>query len=100
MNYYMVDISLPVNYDEGYVDLIPEQVEYINELMEEEEIISFSISVDRTKLWVILAADTEEEVVDSIAEFPLRPYFNFKVHQLSHYNWLSEDSDIPPFSLN
>ncbi|WMJ73002.1 hypothetical protein RCC89_07485 [Cytophagaceae bacterium ABcell3] len=99
MKHYMIDITLPQYYDEGFNEKVPEQIEMIDDLMEEELIVSWSLSLDQSKAWIIAVGDSEEEIVDLLVDFPLLSYFKYSIHQLSLFNTF-KNTDIPPFSLN
>ncbi|MFN6944309.1 MAG: hypothetical protein ACK4ND_05140 [Cytophagaceae bacterium] len=99
MNHYMIDICLPLNFDEGYKEKIPEQIEYIDELMDEEVIISYSVSVDQSRAWIIMIGSSKEEIIDWLSDFPLESYLKYTIHQLSAFS-TNQKPEIPPFSIN
>ena len=60
MNQYMIDIDLPSTPTEEFIELIPSQRAHVNTLMAESKIVSYSLSMDRSRLWVIVNAETSE----------------------------------------
>lgn len=98
MTQYMVDIKLPRIVTEEFISLIPEQRACINALFEVGKIMSYTLSHNRAKLWVVIAAKNEEEVVDILAEFPLIKFMQFTVHELAFHNMIP--SVMHSISLN
>lgn len=98
MSQYMVEFDLPAVIDEGFANRIPAQRIKVDELMEKGVLLSYSLSVDRQKLWCIFKASSESEVMESIAEFPLIKYMTPVITELMFHNMVA--ARIPLFSLN
>ncbi len=98
MSQYMVEFDLPPVMDEGFANRIPAQRLKVEELMEKGFLLSYSLSVDRQKLWCIFKADSELEVMESISEFPLIKYMTPMITELMFHNMVA--ARIPLFSLN
>lgn len=96
MNQFMVEFDLPA-FTEKFVSLIPAQRLKIDELLVDGQIASYSLAMDRSKLWVIINANSESEVYDIISEFPLIDFLRPNVQQLMFSNSASK---VPMFSLN
>ncbi|MCC5613422.1 muconolactone Delta-isomerase family protein [Nostoc sp. CHAB 5834] len=94
----MVEFDLPANMDEGFANRIPAQRLKVEELMEKGFLLSYSLSVDRHKLWCIFKADSETEVMQSVSEFPLIKYMTPIITELMFHNMVA--ARIPLFSLN
>ncbi len=93
----MVEFTL-AGMDEAFVAKIPEQRAKINELMEQGHILSYSLAADRSRLWCIVNADSELEVLETIAGFPLIDYMKPLISELMFNNVVS--LRVPMFSLN
>lgn len=89
MSQYMVDIKLPRIVTEEFISLIPQQRTCINALFEAGKILSYTLSHNRAKLWVVISAKNEEDVVDTLSEFPLIKYMQFTIHELAFHNMSS-----------
>ena len=74
MHLYMVEIGLPHYFSQEFMALIPEQRALVNELQSDGVIHSYSLSLDRSKLWVVMVAESPEEVDDILESFPIMPY--------------------------
>lgn len=98
MNQYMIDIELPHPPTEEFIELIPGQRAQVNTLMGEGKIAGYSLSMDRSRLWVIVNAETPEAARAIIASFPIIAFINFRVHELAFHN--SVRILRPQFSLN
>lgn len=98
MSQYMVEFDLPTVMDEGFANRIPAQRTKVEELMERGFLLSYSLSVDRQKLWCVFKADSETEVLESVAEFPLIKYMTPMITELMFHNMVA--ARIPLFSLN
>ena len=54
----------------------------MNELMREEVIVTYAVNEMRSKGWVVLNADTEEDAATLIEEFPIRPFIRYEIDEL------------------
>lgn len=98
MSQFMVDINLPEYPTEEFFALIPKQRAKINQLMSEGVITSYTLSEDRLKLWVMVNADTETEVMDVLASFPMLKFMRFQIHSLMFHQAIA--FRFPAISLN
>jgi muconolactone delta-isomerase len=98
MSQFMVEFDLPAQMSEDFMRRIPAQRLKVNELMEGGKILSYSLSADRQKLWCILKVESELEVMELIADFPLVKYMDPTIHELMFHNMVA--ARIPLFSLN
>jgi muconolactone delta-isomerase len=98
MSQYMVEFDLPTHMDDGFMNRIPAQRLKIDEMMEKGVLLSYSLSADRQKLWCIVKADSEMDVMESISEFPLIKYMTPMITELMFHNMVA--ARIPLFSLN
>jgi muconolactone delta-isomerase len=99
MSQFMVEFILPDEMTEEFVAKIPRQRLKINELMEKGKITAYSLSADRTKLWCVLKADTEFDVMEIISEFPLIDFMRPTITELM-FNNTATAVKLPMFSLN
>ena len=89
MSHYIATISLPLNSDEEFFSLIPQQKAQVEGLMNVGVITSYSLSIDRTQLWVTIVAESERKVHQIIDKFPLREFMDVQVSELMFHNTLS-----------
>ncbi len=93
----MVEFSL-AGMDPAFMAKIPAQRDTVNDLMEQGQILAYSLSANRSRLWCIVNAETELDVRAIIANFPLIDYMTPDISELLFSNIVSVR--IPMFSLN
>jgi hypothetical protein len=93
----MIDIELPDKIGYNFIQLIPEQRAYINKMMEKGIIKNYSLSYDRSRLWVVVEVNTLEEVKNVVRSFPIFSFIKFKIHNLLFHE---ANVNIPQLWLN
>ncbi len=96
-NAYMVEFELPEVFTEEFMALIPKQRYVINQMLVEGVIQNYSLALDRSRLWAVMVSETEFEVMEQLARFPLIDYMTPIVSELMFHN---SSSDVMQFSLN
>lgn len=94
---YMVEFDLPENFNEEFMALIPRQRYVVNTMLAEGRLKSYSLSMDRSKLWAVVLADSEFDALEAIALMPLSDYMTPNISELMFHN--AGDS-VMHFSLN
>ncbi len=97
MSEFMVSITLPLYFDEEFVTLVPKQRMMVDNLMAENVVRAYTLSLDRTKLWIIIEANSEEEVVKTLKTFPLIDWMNYQIDGLAFH---MQNFPVPAMSLN
>lgn len=95
---WMVEIDLPVPMTVEFASLIPAQRMTVGLQMSAGTILSYTLTADRAKLWVVFAATTEAEVRDALRKFPILPYCRHQIHELFFHEMAQ--AGIPKMSLN
>lgn len=95
---YMININLPEILEEDFIALIPEQRAHIDTLMSEGIVTSYSLSLDRSQLWVTMVGDSEKRVEKVLRSFPIADYIGYEIIQLAFHN--SASVFFPSLSLN
>ena len=98
MNQYMLDIDLPEHLDAEFLALIPKQRSLVNQLMVKGVIATYALALDRTKIWVIILAESEAEAWEVYESFPLGDYMDPSMIELAFHN--SKNVALPQLSLN
>lgn len=93
----MVEFNLPDPFPEDFMARIPEQRTQINRLLAEGTIKAYSLAIDRSKLWSVFVAESEFEVMEIIADWPLADWLIPSIQELMFHN--STDM-VMQFSLN
>jgi muconolactone delta-isomerase len=98
MSQFMVEIALSEVMTQEFAGKIPAQRQKVNEMMEQGILMSYALADDRSKLWCVVKADTEYEVMTIVSEFPLVDYMDFAISELLFHNMVA--LRLPLFSLN
>lgn len=98
MNMYMATIAMPDHKDREFVQRLPAQRAYVNARMEKGEIGTYALSVDRTRLWVTLNAESMSEAAALIDGFPLRKFMRVQLVELMVYH--TSEIMLPTLSMN
>lgn len=97
MSQYMVEFTLD-EMDDAFMAKVPAQRRQINELMEEGKIMSYSLAADRSKLWCVVRGESEFDVMEIIASFPLIDSMQPTISELMFNNMVA--LRIPLFTPN
>jgi len=95
---FMVDFRLPAELTVEFMGLIGDQRAMVNILISERTIENYMLSLEENRLWVVINAGSEYEVMEIIQQLPLTPFMNYKISILTFYN--AADAYAPEFSLN
>lgn len=82
MKKFLCTFYLPAELSHEFWELIPRHRNYINSLMREEVIITYSVNHTRSKGWVVINAESEMEATELMDRFPIRRFINFKMDEL------------------
>lgn len=95
---FFIDITLLDSFSKQFLELIPSQRRVVEQLMNDSKIISYSLSLDRSKLWIVAEGANDEEILDMLSEFPLIKFMRPDVHELAFHDNIH--SGFPHLSLN
>ena len=94
----MVVFNLPEIWSPDFVQTIPAHRALINELLAEGVVQSYSISADRTKVWMVLTVENDQYAVEAvISKFPILDFVDYAWEPLLLTN---DSSSLMQFSLN
>ena len=68
--------------EENFWAIIPSHRQHVNELMRDETIVTYAVNEVRSKGWVVLNANSEEEAIAIVEEFPIRPFVRYEIDEL------------------
>jgi hypothetical protein len=92
-NIYMVEFTVPPYPSQEFFDLIPIHRKKVHELMFKDVIISYTVAQERHKVWAILKAHSEGELVHYIEQLPLTQYLDYQYHEVMF-------TEMMPFKMN
>jgi|WetSurMetagenome_2_1015567.scaffolds.fasta_scaffold146584_2 hypothetical protein len=82
MSEYMIVVKFLSAFNAEFTALIPKQREEVNRLMEKGILTSYSLSLDRTTLWMTLLATSTEAVESTLRIMPLYRFMNYEILEL------------------
>lgn len=80
MNKFQVSIRFST--DKEFADLIPEHKTFISQLISEEIIEHYAVSMESRLIWITLNAEDRKAIYKILAKSPLFSYFTYEVHEL------------------
>jgi muconolactone delta-isomerase len=86
---FMVEIKLPSEIDTNFMLKKPKHRAFINVLINQGKIQSYTINEERTKGWIIFNTETVTEAETLIQQLPLYEFITYKIHTI-----LVHDSEI------
>mgnify|MGYP001474701027 CR=1 FL=1 len=98
MNSYMVTAVFPPALSGEFLSMIPEQRAHVDGLLTNGTVRSYAVAKDRSFLWTIIVAESEEEATAVVDAFPLRKFMTVKVTELLFAS--TPAAVLPQMSLN
>ena len=94
---YMVEFDVPQPFTEELMSMVPAQRDSIDSLFSSGKLLSYTVAADKSKVWAVMMAESESELLSYIDELPLTPYMDFDYCKLMFYNTVHF---MPAMSLN
>ena len=98
MKTFMFSIQLPRELTKEFLSLIPKQRILIDKLMEDGKVIQYSLALDRSQLWVTIAANSERKAIDIYSTLPLVDFMRPTIYELAFQNSIS--NQLPKLIMN
>ena len=98
MSYFLIELALPLPLPAELIAIIPDQRARIDELLQEEKMLSYSLASDRSKVWAVVAAKDLFEAVSYLSDLPILRFAKPVVTELAFYN--APRFLFPALSLN
>jgi muconolactone delta-isomerase len=83
---YHVEFTLPDPMPALFIQLIPEQRSMVKKMMEQRVLRSYALSLDRSRMWCIFAANSEFELLEEVSRLPLSQYLTPRICELMFHN--------------
>jgi hypothetical protein len=96
MKKYLVTVHF--KWDEEAMKLIPEHREYINELIDEQVIENYVVSMEVQTVWITMNAKNKTEVKKILGKSPFRKFWDLEVNEL--IVWDGQNYRLPVVQLN
>lgn len=95
---YLVEIALPEVLTPDFANLIPSQRATVNRLLQNGDIRSYSLALDRSKLWVVMVGKTQDHVQELLNSFPIIDFCDTSICELLFHDMAIHE--LPRLSLN
>ncbi len=94
----MVDFTLPKVLSEDFLRQIPHQRAKVNKLFRDGKLVNYALSLDNSKIWATINANSELDVLELVSQLPLSRFMQYKINLLTFYT--GANADAPVFSMN
>ena len=94
---YMIEFDVPHPLTEDFLGMIPEQREALDQLFSKGKLLSYTVASDRSRVWAVMIAESESELLSYIDDLPMTPYMDYDYSELMFYNTVHL---MPAMSLN
>ena len=98
MEMFMIEMEFPYYKDEEFMALIPRQREQITRLLQTGVLASFGLNSERTKGWIVMAAQNEAAAMSVLEQFPLYKFITFDLQSLIAFDRAA--FSLPPLVMN
>jgi DNA-dependent RNA polymerase auxiliary subunit epsilon len=96
MNKYLVTIHF--EWSERTMEIIPEHRAYINELIEQQVLEHYAVSMETQSLWITINAESKTAVRKLLSASPFYPFWTLEVNEL--IIWDGQNYRLPVMQLN
>ena len=98
MKTFMVEVRLPFDPPQEFFTLIPSQRAMIVDLLMKRKFLSYTLAADRSKVWIVMIANTEIEAREILEKQPMDKYFSYSFTELMFHDMAG--AMFPSVSLN
>ncbi len=88
---YMVEFTMPSRLSDEFISAVPMQRQLINKYMNDRKILSYALSVETYRMWVIFQVDSENELMNLVSELPLSALMDVQISPLTVLNIPKDD---------
>lgn len=93
---YIVTINFYM--DDEFMTLVPPHRTYINFLINKGIIDSYAVSMESYRSWIMLTAESKEQVREYIKKSPLFKYWTYEIDELFLYD--GQTYRLPALQMN
>jgi hypothetical protein len=94
---YMVEFQIPFPFPIELEEMIPDQRLAVHDLFLEEKLLTYTLAMDRSKLWAIFLAEEESELLTYIDQLPMSMYLHYDYSEIMFHETIQY---IPSMSQN
>ncbi len=90
--------NIKFDFPEDFMNYVPEHRTYINKLINTNVIESYAVSMETHRTWIIINAETKEEVKQILSKSTLHIFWTYDIDELFVYD--SQNFRLPKLELN
>jgi hypothetical protein len=98
MKTFMVEVRLPFDPSQEFFSLIPSQRAMVVDFLMKRKFLSYTLSADRSKVWIVMVAETELDARELLEKQPMDKYFTYTFTELMFHDMAG--AMFPAVSLN
>lgn len=98
MKTFMVEVGLPIEPSKEFFALIPSQRAMVIDLLMKRKFLSYTLAADRSKVWIVMVAETELDARSVLGKQPMDKYFSYMFTELMFHDMAG--ALFPSVSLN
>ena len=98
MKTFMVEVRLPLDPPQEFFTLIPSQRAIMVDLLMKRKFMSYTLAADRSKVWIVMIAETELDAHELLEKQPMDKYFSYTFTELMFHDMAG--TMFPAVSLN
>jgi hypothetical protein len=94
----MIEITLPQTLTRELMALVPDQMAFVNRSFREGHLLNYTLSLEKGKLWIVVSAESELDVLTLLGEMPISPHVDSDIIPLTFHQMVN--AFTPQFSVN
>ena len=94
---YMVEFDIPSPFPIELERMIPDQRVAVHDLFMDEKLLTYTLALDRSRIWAIFLAENEMELRKHIDSLPMTDFMTYDYSELLFHETVQY---IPSMSLN
>lgn len=98
MKTFMVEVGLPFSPPQEFFTLIPAQRAMVIDLLMKRKFLSYTLAADRSRVWIVMVAESEEDARSLLEKQPMDKYFRYTFTELMFHDMAG--ALFPSVSLN
>ena len=91
-------VTIAFKMDEEFMALVPPHRTYINYLINKGVIDSYAVSMESCRSWIMMTAESKNEIKQHLKKSPLFKYWNFEIDELFVYD--GQTYRLPALQMN
>lgn len=91
-------VTIVFTMDDQFMTLVPSHRTYINYLINKGIIDSYAVSMESLRSWIMMTAESKDEIQEYLRKSPLFKYWTFEIDELFVYD--GQTYRLPALQMN